>query len=450
VATELEQQKPVSYEVEETAETVAEEATQVEETADIPTEIPVELEAAPAKKKLWVKVTAIVACLALVLGLGAMVWYGVNGSLAPRANDVYYKDQYHADKNKAVSAADAVIATMGNVELTNAQFQVFYWMGYYTFLQEYGNYLSYFGLDLNQPLSEQYVQEGGATWEQFFVQSALENWHNYQSLLLYAAKDGYAVSDSIKQQIEAVILDMEEAAASYGLANAEAVVQADMGPAADLAAYRNYLELYYGGIEYFEGMEDQVRPSKDEVIAYYEENAEALKTNYGVDKESGKLIDVRHILLCPKGGTQDEAGQTTYSQKEWDDCLAEAEALLKKWQEGEATEESFSLLAGEFTEDPGSQSSGGLYTYVYEGKMVPAFNDWCFDESRKYGDTGIVQTNYGYHIMYFVSGEEGWYRRAEDALITNACAAIMEQAMKEFPIEVNFKKIVLGSLGTEE
>ena len=34
--------------------------------------------------------------------------------------------------------------------------------------------------------------------------------------------------------------------------------------------------------------------------------------------------------------------------------------------------------------------------------MVPTFNDWCFDDSRTPGDSGIVETDYGYHIMYFV------------------------------------------------
>ena len=36
------------------------------------------------------------------------------------------------------------------------------------------------------------------------------------------------------------------------------------------------------------------------------------------------------------------------------------------------------------------------------GDMVTAFNDWCFDESRKSGDTGVVETEYGAHVMYFV------------------------------------------------
>ena len=42
--------------------------------------------------------------------------------------------------------------------------------------------------------------------------------------------------------------------------------------------------------------------------------------------------------------------------------------------------------------------------------MVAAFNDWCFDSSRKPGDTGIVETTYGYHVMYFVGNTEQTYR----------------------------------------
>ena len=49
--------------------------------------------------------------------------------------------------------------------------------------------------------------------------------------------------------------------------------------------------------------------------------------------------------------------------------------------------------------------------------MVTAFNDWCFDASRKPGDTGVVETDYGYHIMYFV-GEDlpRWQAQVSDTL----------------------------------
>ena len=41
---------------------------------------------------------------------------------------------------------------------------------------------------------------------------------------------------------------------------------------------------------------------------------------------------------------------------------------------------------------------------------VTEFNDWCFAEGRKAGDTGIVLTEYGYHIIYFESYDELTFR----------------------------------------
>ena len=418
------------------------ETTEIVETTEETT--PEEEQPAAPKRKTWVKVTAIIACAALLLGLAAAIWYGINGGFAPKTNDVSYKDQYYAEKDKAVKAADAVIATVGGKELTNGQFQIFYWMNIYEFYEQFANYLDYFGLDITKPLSEQYLEEEACTWEQFFINSALDSWHNYQSLLLHAENNGYVISDLLTEQLDAVIDAMEANAGAYGLANASEMVQADMGPSADIDDYKHYITMSYSVMEYLDTLRDEMEPDTAGIEAYFEANADALKTNYGVDKESGKLIDVRHILVCPKGGTADENDVVTYSQDEWDACLQEAESLLKQWQEGEATEESFAILASEVSGDPGSKSTGGLYTYVYEGQMVPEFNDWCFDESRQYGDTDIVKTSYGYHIMFFVYGEEGWSRYAQESIIADACSVLMEDAMEEYPMEVKYKNIVLG------
>ena len=42
--------------------------------------------------------------------------------------------------------------------------------------------------------------------------------------------------------------------------------------------------------------------------------------------------------------------------------------------------------------------------------MVTAFNDWCFDAARATGDTAIVETEYGCHVMYFVGNSGMTYR----------------------------------------
>lgn len=116
------------------------------------------------------------------------------------------------------------------------------------------------------------------------------------------------------------------------------------------------------------------------------------------------LINARHILVKFEGGTTDETGATVYSDEEKALARSQAEDLLQMWMDGEANEDSFAALATGNSMDQGSAENGGLYEDIYPGQMVPEFEDWCFDASRKIGDTGIVETTYGYHVMFF-SGE---------------------------------------------
>lgn len=129
----------------------------------------------------------------------------------------------------------------------------------------------------------------------------------------------------------------------------------------------------------------------------------------GMDDNTVNMVNVRHILVGFEGGTE-ENGTTVYSDEEKAAAKAAAEELLAQWKAGEATEDSFAALATENTTDTGSAANGGLYEDVYPGQMVTAFNDWCFDSSRQVGDTDIVETNYGYHVMYFVGTSETTYR----------------------------------------
>ncbi|MBQ4607805.1 MAG: hypothetical protein IJB15_13930, partial [Clostridia bacterium] len=48
------------------------------------------------------------------------------------------------------------------------------------------------------------------------------------------------------------------------------------------------------------------------------------------------------------------------------------------------------------------------------------FDAWLFDSSRKEGDTGMVNTSYGTHIMYY-AGEAGpAWKAAADASLRQA------------------------------
>ena len=140
----------------------------------------------------------------------------------------------------------------------------------------------------------------------------------------------------------------------------------------------------------------------------------------GHEDASYPTVNVRHILIQAKA---DEDG--TWSEKALADAKAEAERILAEYEAGDKTEESFAALAEQYSEDQGSKANGGLYENVAKGQMVADFNDFCFAEGRKSGDTAIVYgTNgqyAGYHVMYYV-GEGEIYSKllAENSLTQNA------------------------------
>lgn len=113
-----------------------------------------------------------------------------------------------------------------------------------------------------------------------------------------------------------------------------------------------------------------------------------------------KTVTARHILFS----TIDQSTNNELSEEEIAKKKTEAEDVLKKFNEGDKSEDSFAALANEYTEDTDT-SNGGLYEHIYPGQMVTEFNDWCFNANRKPGDVEIVKTQFGYHIIYFVAND---------------------------------------------
>lgn len=425
---------------EETVET-AEEAVVCEEaeisvTEEAVEETVVETAEAPKKTKPWVIVLAIIGALAIAAVLGIAVYFGINASKTAKS--------YSAAESQAVEARETVVATVGDMELTNSTLQACYWQAVDEFYNYYGYYLDPSILDLNKPLDEQfYDEENGVTWQQYFLEGALTAWSRYAALNMHGKEAGFTLSAEAQSYLDTIPSQLDEMAASYGYESAEVMLYEDLGPASDVAGYLEYLNTNFYAAQYLDSLYAGMVPSMEEIQTYYADN-EAFLNEQGIANDGSTTVDVRHILICPKGGTEGENGEVTYSEAEWELCRLDAQELLDKWLAEDGTEEGFAQLAMEHTEDPRSMSTGGLYTDVYVGQMVEPFENWCFDASRQYGDTGLVQTNYGYHIMFFVSSEEIWIANVRDAMINERSLAIVDEAAAKWPMEVNHKKIVLG------
>lgn len=122
------------------------------------------------------------------------------------------------------------------------------------------------------------------------------------------------------------------------------------------------------------------------------------------DNTEVPTVNVRHILISTSDSVTAE------------DARSQIEEIQAEYEE-DPTEEHFAELAETYSSDTDSNTNGGLYENVAPGQMVEEFNDWIFADSRQAGDVGIVETDYGCHLMYFVGDGEYSYR---DTLVVNA------------------------------
>ena len=449
-AEELQQEETV-----ETVDEIFEEEIVVEDDEISAEETPV---VEKKKSVVWKKVGAIasVVLLAIVLtgailhfmGLGTKVLHTLKFW---RPNDINYKLSYTVKDSTAENKKDTVIATVGNQKLTNGELQAHYWLTVYDFLSYYGSYVSYVGLDVNKPLSEQYYdEENGITYQQWFLNEALNNWYEYAIMIEMAQEAGFQNDEDVQGYVEYVKTQMEALAAEYQYTDMELFIDKEFFPGSSYDYYLQYNQFGYAAASYYTSLSESLIPTQDEIAAYYAENEAAFEET-GIGKSAGDYYDVRHILVEIVADTTDSGSGADYSEKEWEACLQSAQALLDEFLAGEATEEAFAKLATEHSKDPGSAENGGLYSgLTKETGFIDDFKNWYLDESRKPGDTGLVKntqsSTQGYHIMYFSGSTPIWEVEAENAIINERTGALLKEGEAKWPIDVNYKKIVLGEV----
>ena len=442
----------IDFPVEEepAAEVQAEEVASAEENEALDEAIEelfaVEEEPAPAKKQMKPFLLGLIlgGCV-VVVGLLVFLGLKVGGvDVTIRKDDISYKASYTADHDVLARKAETVVATMGDKELTLGELQLYYINSIYAFYSQNYYYMSMMGLDLSQPLDQQYYMgQEGLTWEQFFLDSALKAWQNYAIVEILAEQENFSIDPQLQAQLDAMPEQLESIAAAYGYESAEAYLNEEMAPGVNMDSYVNFNRVYCVSNEYVNNYYATQYPNNKDITLYYKANQELFDSN-GITRDIGLISSVRHILIQPKGGTTNENGETTYSEEEWATALSEAERIVKQWEEGEATEESFATLANTYSEDGGSNTTGGLYEDIHiDASFVPEFKNWAIDFNRKPGDVEIVQTTFGYHIMYFVSGENYFLRQVGEQLVAERIQEKLLAVKEEMPMEVNYRKILL-------
>ncbi len=143
------------------------------------------------------------------------------------------------------------------------------------------------------------------------------------------------------------------------------------------------------------------------------------------------LVDMRHLLIAPE---EDENGNLVEGAEEA--AREKVEELYDDWVENGSSEEYFEILANTYSAD-GDGTTGGLYEDVYKGRMVTPIDTWLFGP-RKIGDCEIIESEYGWHLVYFVGfGENYKAQRLDDAMRNEAYEAWRAEVMDGYEATVD-------------
>lgn len=223
-------------------------------------------------------------------------------------------------------------------------------------------------------------------------------------------------------------LDSDDAKLSAAHAAAAAIIAGASDADSFAAAVKEFREDAEPGEQYLPGSSlggdqgewllDDSRKAGDTTVIDSDTGATALLF---LDRNGNdyRMPSMRHILIETES-TTDEEGNTVYTDEAGEAAKAKIEEIRAEY-EADPTEDHFAELAGEYSEDSGSNTNGGLYEDIIYKQMVTSINDFLFDASRQPGDTAVLfgdNGNYqGWHLVYYVGeGEIYRDRLAESAL----------------------------------
>ena len=134
---------------------------------------------------------------------------------------------------------------------------------------------------------------------------------------------------------------------------------------------------------------------KDDVFGPYQDG-EQFKISRFIDRKNGGSIRASHILVSFQGASR--ANPQIARSKE------EAEKIANKYyREARRNPDDFAELATKYSDGP-SSSMGGDLGFFQEGTMTEKFFDFC--NKSRIGRIGIVETEFGFHIIKVTNKED--------------------------------------------
>ena len=276
--------------------------------------------------------------------------------------------------------------------ISRLEFDYNYNMALNNYMNQYGTYLSYMGLDLTGDLSTQMYSDS-LTFKDFFEKMAVENIIQTKALKAEAKAAGFTY-DATKDY-EDYLNYVSQAAEAAGMTEKQ-FVQENFGAYATTSRLKPIVMENLESSAYYDSVSDEKMPSDEDAENYYAENKDSYDSidyrmtviNAELPTEPTDLADKTEDNTTGSTSTDSTTGTdtTTYEPSEaeiayaMEQAKAEADTALKS-----------------------IAKDGELKENAKRTSLASVTREWLFDESRKAGDTTVIEdeTNNRYYVLAF-------------------------------------------------
>lgn len=207
-----------------------------------------------------------------------------------------------------------------------------------------------------------------------FYKQILDGMIAQRLLLAEAAREGVTVGDAeVKAQVATLRGRFPDQAAFDNALKSEGMTEQELQKTLrDEAVIQKYV-----GTKIF----NSVQVTDQAARQFYDQNQAQM--------QRPERAHLKHVLV---------AVQPNASAEDKQKAKAKAEDVLKRAKAGE----DFGKLATENSDDPGSKTRGGDLSWISRGQTVPPFEQAAFALAKPNDLSGVVETQFGYHVIQLV------------------------------------------------
>lgn len=278
-------------------------------------------------------------------------------------------------------AINETVCTIGGRDIKRVEFDYNYYVVKNSYLNNYGQYMSMYGLDPTN--IEDQLYDGIKTYKDYFEEEAVERIKQTVALSQEITREGY--SADVSKEYDEFVATMKETAASADVSPSEYVKQS-LGEYATMGRLEKYVKESLLISKFSDEKQLSFAPTDDAIDARYKEDADDYDVfDYYLTRVDAAL-PTEPTELADEGATVAEDGTYTPSDAEKEAAMADAKVLADE-AEGKVFDEG-ELHEGE---------SSSVVTYQ--------IRNWLLDASRKEGDSSVIEADVQscYYVVGFVS-----------------------------------------------